>query len=369
MTLSIFVSVLNKLTVLICQVIILKKMVKLSKSPKSMKENLLFYNRFIRYAEIVAYLKMLKRTYPKNVSLLIIGQSCLKRPIYMIRLGMDMKHNCKYATFIDANIHAREWISNSTVLFYIDHLIRNRSLLRIMDYYIVPCLNPDGYEYTHTHTKHRLWRKNMNCNNSKEPSLWGVDLNRNFPHGFGLEGSSNEPSSFNYRGTHALSEPEAKSLANTLRKFKNLIKLYISIHSFGNVILYPWCYTKKKIEDHEQLQRCGEAAKEAMRSFKDRHYRVGSSANTLYVASGSSMDYARGDLNIKFSFTIELERFGKSGFKAPTNKIIEIGQEVCCGIDAMVRHVKHFYTLQDSLKSVARMPRKLTKYSMKTIRK
>lgn len=162
-----------------------------------------------------------------------------------------------------------------------------------------------------------------------------------------------------------MSEPESKSLANTLSKHKDMIKLYISIHSYGNVILYPWGYTKTSIEDHEQLQRCGEAAQAAMQSFKNRRYRVGSSANTLYVASGSSMDYARGDLKIKFSFTIELERYGKSGFMAPPSKIIEMGQEVCCGIDAMVRHVKRFYTLQDKLKP----PRKLMHYTMRTIRK
>lgn len=154
-------------------------MVKISKSPKSV----LFYKRFIRYAEMASYLKMLNKTYPKNVRLSIIGQSYHKRPIYMIRLGKDMNKTCKCAVFIDANIHAREWISSSTILYYIDHLIRNKKLLRIMDYYIVPCINPDGYEYTHT--KNRLWRKNLNCNKSKRPAFWGVDLNRNFPHGFG----------------------------------------------------------------------------------------------------------------------------------------------------------------------------------------
>lgn len=40
--------------------------------------------------------------------------------------------------------------------------------------YILPVLNPDGYEYTHTHD--RMWRKNR----AQYGECIGVDLNRNF---------------------------------------------------------------------------------------------------------------------------------------------------------------------------------------------
>lgn len=41
--------------------------------------------------------------------------------------------------------------------------------------HIVPVLNPDGYEYTHT--QDRMWRKNRA---SYGGECVGVDLNRNF---------------------------------------------------------------------------------------------------------------------------------------------------------------------------------------------
>ena len=40
--------------------------------------------------------------------------------------------------------------------------------------YFLPVLNPDGYEYTHTHD--RMWRKNR----ARYGECVGVDLNRNF---------------------------------------------------------------------------------------------------------------------------------------------------------------------------------------------
>lgn len=40
---------------------------------------------------------------------------------------------------------------------------------------IVPVLNPDGYEFTHT--KDRMWRKNRAHH---EGECVGIDLNRNF---------------------------------------------------------------------------------------------------------------------------------------------------------------------------------------------
>lgn len=106
----------------------------------------------------------------------------------------------------------------------------------------------------------------MNPNGSKSKKKWGVDLNRNFPHEFGSKyligqifglvnfylgrvGSSGDPNSTLYRGKHPLSEPESLCLANVMKKYEGIIKLYISVHSYGNVIMYPWSHTKKPTQD------------------------------------------------------------------------------------------------------------------------
>ena len=58
----------------------------------------------------------------------------------------------KPGLLIDAGIHAREWIAPTTALYAVHQLVRepaNRHILRHVDVFVVPVLNPDGYEYTH----------------------------------------------------------------------------------------------------------------------------------------------------------------------------------------------------------------------------
>ena len=50
--------------------------------------------------------------------------------------------------YIDAGIHAREWIGPATATFMLKELLKapleDRSLLNEIDWYFVPVLNPDG---------------------------------------------------------------------------------------------------------------------------------------------------------------------------------------------------------------------------------
>lgn len=64
-------------------------------------------------------------------------------------------NNENNAVFIEAGIHAREWISPATVTFMLNELLTStdpnvRAVAESHDWYVVPVTNPDGYEYTHT---------------------------------------------------------------------------------------------------------------------------------------------------------------------------------------------------------------------------
>jgi murein tripeptide amidase MpaA len=64
--------------------------------------------------------------------------------------------------WVDGGIHAREWITPAVVTFMIRQLVEARNpeesdLLEKLDWYFLPLVNPDGYEYTRS--TDRLWRK------------------------------------------------------------------------------------------------------------------------------------------------------------------------------------------------------------------
>lgn len=49
-----------------------------------------------------------------------------------------------------------------------------------------------------------------------------------------------------HSGKTAFSEPETMAIRRTLNKYKNAINVYLSFHSAGNWMLYPWGYDKYK---------------------------------------------------------------------------------------------------------------------------
>ena len=57
---------------------------------------------------------------------------------------------------------------------------------------------------------------------------------------FPVAGSNLNPASDNYAGPGPFSEPESRSLSRYIRSIGNKIDLYISIHSFGQLLLIPF---------------------------------------------------------------------------------------------------------------------------------
>lgn len=54
---------------------------------------------------------------------------------------------------------------------------------------------------------------------------------------------------------------------------------------------------------------------------------MGPSGSLLYPASGASDDWAKGELNIKYTYTIEMRDAGKTGFILPSVQIEPAGRE------------------------------------------
>lgn len=67
---------------------------------------------------------------------------------------------------------------------------------------------------------------------------------------------------------------------------KGQLKSYLSFHSYGQYVLYPWGYDRFVPPDHQDLQRVGTKLASAMRQASGLSYTVGSSGASLYPASG-----------------------------------------------------------------------------------
>lgn len=116
--------------------------------------------------------------------------------------------------------------------------------------------------------------------------------------------------------------------------------MYLSLHSFSQLLLYPYGHTSALPENHRQLEQIFNTAVGAMKRRYGTRYTGGNVYDAIYPAAGSSMDWAYGVLNVKYSFTYELRPSGYSfwtGFRLPAAQIIPTGQETT---DSLVEMIK-----------------------------
>ena len=109
------------------------------------------------------------------------------------------------------------------------------------------------------------------------------------------------------------------------------IRMYITFHSYGQMILYPWGYDRVDAKDSAELQRMGTVGARAM----GRSYKVGSAAKVNYEAAGASDDWAKGSAGIKYSYTIELPDTGRYRFLLPARRIGTTVREAANAVKAM----------------------------------
>ncbi|CAB4066845.1 Carboxypeptidase B,Carboxypeptidase O [Lepeophtheirus salmonis] len=257
-----------------------------------------------------------------------IGKSYEGRDLLVFKIGTPQP-NYKPAIFIEGGIHAREWISPAATTYIIKEFVnnyeKNKEILDVFDFYILPILNPDGYAYTFR--KDRLWRKSRSRNGGLIgailPGCVGVDLNRNFGYKwlaknslFNARGGSRLTCLETYAGSKPFSEPETRALSNFLLNNKDKFQGYLSIHSFGQKVIYPYSYTNVKIKDWKELHQMGNVIANTISKYSgvDAIYDVGTSSDVQYRASGGADDYVRGALGIKWVFLIELPDKGRHGF-------------------------------------------------------
>lgn len=296
------------------------------------------WNKYHRFTVIDNFVKCLAAEYPDKAERFQIGTSYEGRKMNLLRISNNLR-SVKRAVWIDGGIHAREWASPSAVTYLMNELLQNSNqysdILNKYDIYILPLANPDGYEYSHS--KDRLWRKTRSRHRGR--GCVGVDPNRNWGYHWAGKGASGDPCDETYYGPNAFSEPETDAIQKFIMARQGSWDLYLTFHSYGQYILYPWGYARRDTLDKKDLHNLGVKGAQAVRSLSGRKYSVGSAAKMLYPAAGGSDDWAKGSAGIKYSYTIELPDTGRYGFILPASKAKGVGQEAVALAKAMISNL------------------------------
>ncbi|VVC88835.1 unnamed protein product, partial [Leptidea sinapis] len=280
--------------------------------------------------EIYKYLNETRTSYSKWTELIIGGESYEGRKILGLRINtpyeQGQRETGKPVFFIEAGIHAREWIAPAVATYFINQLLTSDKpdVARLRDQFdwrIFPTVNPDGYHYTHI--ADRFWRKTRS---KSKNGCRGADPNRNWNYNWGQHSSSDNPCDYQtYAGSEPFSEVETRTLASYISGIDNLL-FYVSFHSFATLLLVPYSDSTEHVDNYDELVSIGQKALDyGTRVNKERYDGPGTAAETLYKASGGSMDWVRYKLNTRLVYTFELRG---SSFHWPASRIWEQGEEV-----------------------------------------
>lgn len=182
-----------------------------------------------------------------------------------------------------------------------------------------------------------MWRKTRS---PQDKNCFGTDPNRNWNFHWREVGASADPCSESYAGPKPFSEPETRTLSQYLNSLPEPMFMYLSLHSFSQLLLYPYGHTSQLPENHRNLEQVFNVAVGAMKRRYGTRYTGGNVYDAIYPAAGSSMDWAYGVLNVKYSYCYELRPSGYSfwtGFRLPASQIIPTGQETTDSLMEMIK--------------------------------
>lgn len=206
---------------------------------------------YYSFAEMNAAMDALVSNYPTLVQKISIGTSVEGRNLWCIKISDNVstdENNEPEILYIGVQ-HARESIGGSSMIFFMQYLCeryavdsRIKDIVDNREIFIIPCMNPDGWEYNRSIASGGggMWRKNRRNNGGS----FGVDLNRNWGVDWGncsgasASCGSSSPSSDTYFGPSAFSEPETQAI-RAFTKTRNFVAM-IDQHAYGPYYSLPF---------------------------------------------------------------------------------------------------------------------------------
>jgi len=280
--------------------------------------------------ETFATAESLAEQYPDIAEWIDVGDSWDKDAgiggfdMRVLRLTNEAIQADKPVLFLTAAMHAREYATAELVTRYAEYLVTNYGsdpdVTWILDHHEIHLMlqtNPDGRKIAEDHT---FWRKNTNADYClADADSRGADLNRNYSFEWDCcGGSSDDDCSSVYHGPFHASEPEIQAVQAYMGEIfpvqrpeydpeydpndppvfdldtpapDDATGIYIDVHSYSRLVLWPWGSTGDLAPNHTQLQTLG-------RKFAYWNDYSPEQAIGLYPTDGTSDEHAYGTFGV-----------------------------------------------------------------------
>lgn len=200
------------------------------------------HSKLFSYSEMERLLLYWKGQHSSFFDVESLGQTYGRRHIYACHLGSP---HAPHQFAVTASIHGREYINTTLLLRMMEYYLENyaaiyHDLWKDILVSFIPMANPDGVAISMT-TDARYWKENGN----------GVDLNRNFPAGFGLSPDRLRRNP----GEAPADQLETQFLMSFVDSLKSPLGI-IHYHSRGNLIYFDYEVTgtlKTKIQQMARI--------------------------------------------------------------------------------------------------------------------
>ncbi|KAF2215378.1 hypothetical protein CERZMDRAFT_27286, partial [Cercospora zeae-maydis SCOH1-5] len=343
----------------------------------------IFFADFQPFNVIEPWLRLMSSLFTTHVRHINIGLSYEGRNIPAMRVGVhptnddDPDPPRRKTILIVGSLHAREWISTTTVNYIAYSLITGygkdhmtTQLLENFDFVFIPTMNPDGYIYTWE--TDRLWRKNRQQTGIR--FCQGMDLDRSF--GFEWSATDN-PCSESYTGEAPFEAVEAKRLADWAKnETENNVEFvgFLDLHSYSQEIRYPYSFScDEEPPGLENLEELAMGLSKAIRATNGRNYEVMSACegNAVFTSNnkklrlrpsveptgGSALDFFYRTIGVRYAYQLKLRDRGTYGFLLPKEHIIPAGKEI---LNAVLYFSSFLNDLYDVSSGSAKKAPKLT---------
>ncbi len=246
--------------------------------------------RYKSYQECIDFFYNAQKEHPNNFLVEVIGKTWEERDIIAVTISNNLERRQNKPTLLySGTIHAREWVGVELAVgfakYIIEHIKYNpilKNVLTCSSLLMIPCANPDGFEFSRTHFL--FWRKNRRQNSD---GTFGVDLNRNFSVGF--EANKNTSSNV-YSGPNAFSEPETLAIKNFIDKQSN-IAIALCYHSQGNVFFPAHNFIHEDAIDATDLNVLSANMAEEIKKVSGREYGIHMGKPPTELISGCEREY------------------------------------------------------------------------------